>query len=62
MTGKSKVVLKKHSITMAMVIILSCKAQNSSTANDHHSMAMVVTTHTFINVITQGPKSLKNAK
>jgi hypothetical protein len=35
---------------MAMVIILSHKAQNTSTANEHHTMAIVITTHTFINI------------
>jgi hypothetical protein len=35
-----------NSITMATVIILSHKAQNPSTANDHHTMAKVIKTHT----------------
>jgi hypothetical protein len=32
-------------ITMATVIILSYKAQNPLTANDYHTMAMVMTAH-----------------
>jgi hypothetical protein len=47
---------------MATIIILSHKAQNTLTANDHHTMVTVITTHTFINIIKQGPKSLKDSK
>jgi hypothetical protein len=47
---------------MATVIILSHNTPNPVTANDHHTMATAVTTHTFINVNTQGPKSLNNSK
>jgi hypothetical protein len=47
---------------MATVIILSQKAQNPLTSNDHHTMATVITKYTFTNIITQGPKSLSNSK
>jgi hypothetical protein len=33
---------------MATVIILSHKAQNPLTANDHHTMTKVITTHSQI--------------
>jgi hypothetical protein len=42
---------------MATVIILSHKAQNPLTANDHHTMATVITSS--INIITYGPKSAR---
>jgi hypothetical protein len=32
-------------------VILSLKAQNPGTANDHHTMAMVTTPHTFMNIV-----------
>jgi hypothetical protein len=37
-----------HNITMATIITLSHKAQNSSTANDDHTMAMVITRGIFV--------------
>jgi hypothetical protein len=46
---------------MATVIILSHKAQTPLTANDLHTMATVVTTHTFINVITKTQNALSTA-
>jgi hypothetical protein len=36
---------------MAVVIILSHKAQNPLTANDPHTMAVVVTANTSVNII-----------
>jgi hypothetical protein len=47
---------------MATVVTLSHKAQNPLTENGHRVMAMVTTTHTLRNIITQGPESLKNKK
>jgi hypothetical protein len=47
---------------MATVIILSHKAQNPLRANDRHTVATVITAHTFINIITWGTKSLRNSK
>jgi len=38
---------------MATVIILSHKAQNPLTVNDHHTMATVLTTQTFLNIIVR---------
>jgi hypothetical protein len=50
-----KASLKSISIT---TYIISHKAKSSLTINDHHIMATVITTHTFTNIITQGPKPL----
>jgi hypothetical protein len=47
---------------MATVIILSRKAQNPFTANDHHTMETIIIAYTFINIITQDPKFLNNSK
>jgi hypothetical protein len=47
---------------VATVIILSHKAQNPLTGNNHHTMATVGTTQTFINIIIFGPKSLNDNK
>jgi hypothetical protein len=49
-----------NSIAMATVIICH-KVPNPITANDHDTMAMVIT-HTFINIIVYGPQSLNSSK
>jgi hypothetical protein len=41
-----------NSITLPTVIILPHKANNLSTANNHHTIATATTAHTFINIIT----------
>jgi hypothetical protein len=43
-------------------VILLHKAPNSSAGYDQHTMATVITTHAFININTQNPKSLNNSK
>jgi hypothetical protein len=47
---------------MARIIILFHKTQKVLTAYDHHAMATAITTHKIINIITEVPKSLSNAK
>jgi hypothetical protein len=47
---------------VSTVIILSHKTQDPFTANDQQTMETVITAHTFINIISQGPKSRKNGK
>jgi hypothetical protein len=42
---------------MALVVILSHITQNPLKASDYHTMATVITTYTFINIIPLGPKA-----
>jgi hypothetical protein len=49
-----------NSITMLTAIILYQKAPNPLQANDLHTMETVVTSHTFIYIITQGQRLPKN--
>lgn len=45
---------------MTTVILSSHKAQNSLRGNAHRTMATVITTQVFINIILQGAKSPKS--
>jgi hypothetical protein len=43
-----------YNIIMVTVTTLPHETKNSLTAHDYHTVAMVITTYTFININTQG--------
>jgi hypothetical protein len=54
-------VITHVSITMATVTLLSHKDQQPLKANDHHAMANLIT-RIFVNIISEGPKSLNSSQ